>query len=91
MDGSPENWGLIDTYRQANPERNDQFSWFDYRSKGFDDNRGLRIDLVWQANRSLKNASTPVSITKFAEWKSLPIMRQFGLSLSWRDRNDRTS
>lgn len=41
-----KNWGLIDTYRQANPERNDQFSWFDYRSKGFDDNRGLRIDLV---------------------------------------------
>ncbi|KYP87700.1 exodeoxyribonuclease III, partial [bacteria symbiont BFo2 of Frankliniella occidentalis] len=24
----------------------DQFSWFDYRSKGFDDNRGLRIDLL---------------------------------------------
>lgn len=41
-----KNWGLIDTYRQANPERNDQFSWFDYRSKGFDENRGLRIDLV---------------------------------------------
>lgn len=41
-----KNWGLIDTYRQATPERNDQFSWFDYRSKGFDDNRGLRIDLV---------------------------------------------
>ncbi|QSA19997.1 exodeoxyribonuclease III, partial [Vibrio furnissii] len=25
---------------------NDQFSWFDYRSKGFDDNRGLRIDVI---------------------------------------------
>lgn len=40
------NWGLVDTFRQANPNINDQFSWFDYRSKGFDDNRGLRIDLL---------------------------------------------
>ncbi|GAB4592295.1 exonuclease III [Edwardsiella tarda] len=39
-------WGLVDTYRQAHPERDDRFSWFDYRSKGFDDNRGLRIDLL---------------------------------------------
>lgn len=39
-------WGLVDTFRSANPECNDQFSWFDYRSKGFDDNRGLRIDLI---------------------------------------------
>ncbi|NIF21899.1 MULTISPECIES: exodeoxyribonuclease III [Pantoea] len=40
------NWGLVDTWRARNPEANDQFSWFDYRSKGFDDNRGLRIDLL---------------------------------------------
>lgn len=40
------NWGLVDTYRHANPTRNDEFSWFDYRSKGFEDNRGLRIDLL---------------------------------------------
>ena len=39
-------WGLVDTFRNANPETNDRFSWFDYRSKGFDDNRGLRIDLL---------------------------------------------
>lgn len=39
-------WGLVDTYRHANPQRNDQFSWFDYRSRGFDENRGLRIDLL---------------------------------------------
>lgn len=39
-------WGLVDTYRQANPQRHDQFSWFDYRSQGFNDNRGLRIDLL---------------------------------------------
>ncbi|MGP1958900.1 MAG: exodeoxyribonuclease III [Arsenophonus sp. NC-CH8-MAG3] len=41
-----KSWGLIDTYRQKNPEITDQFSWFDYRSKGFVDNRGLRIDLI---------------------------------------------
>lgn len=40
------NWGLVDTWRAQNPDVNDRFSWFDYRSKGFDDNRGLRIDLV---------------------------------------------
>ncbi|KGQ69340.1 exodeoxyribonuclease III [Chelonobacter oris] len=40
------NFGLSDTFRQMNPTANDKFSWFDYRSKGFDDNRGLRIDLI---------------------------------------------
>jgi len=39
-------WGLVDTFRHANPETQDRYSWFDYRSKGFDDNRGLRIDLL---------------------------------------------
>ena len=39
-------WGFVDTFRAANPEINDKFSWFDYRSRGFDDNRGLRIDLI---------------------------------------------
>ncbi|MFQ3177414.1 MAG: exodeoxyribonuclease-3 [Pseudoalteromonas tetraodonis] len=40
------NWGFKDTFREQNPETNDQYSWFDYRSKGFVDNRGLRIDVV---------------------------------------------
>lgn len=40
------NFGIIDTFRYMNPTANDKFSWFDYRSKGFDDNRGLRIDLI---------------------------------------------
>ena len=39
-------WGLVDTFRELHPERVDRYSWFDYRSKGFDDNRGLRIDVV---------------------------------------------
>ena len=41
-----KDWGLTDTYRQLAPDVNDRFSWFDYRSKGVDDNRGLRIDVV---------------------------------------------
>jgi exodeoxyribonuclease-3 len=42
------NWGLSDSYRHFHPTSNEQFSWFDYRSKGFDDNpkRGLRIDHI---------------------------------------------
>ncbi|GAA3538631.1 exodeoxyribonuclease III [Zobellella aerophila] len=39
-------WGLVDTWRLQNPARDDTYSWFDYRSRGFDDNRGLRIDLI---------------------------------------------
>lgn len=41
-------FGLADSWRQLHPERDDLFSWFDYRSKGFDDDprRGLRIDHI---------------------------------------------
>lgn len=41
-------WGLQDTYRQIHPEATDGFSWFDYRSRGFErePRRGLRIDLI---------------------------------------------
>lgn len=41
-------WGLVDVYRQLHPEVDDRFSWFDYRSRGFerDPKRGLRIDLI---------------------------------------------
>ncbi|GGJ86030.1 exodeoxyribonuclease III [Pseudomonas matsuisoli] len=41
-------WGLTDSFRHLHPEVNDRFSWFDYRSRGFEDEpkRGLRIDLI---------------------------------------------
>ena len=41
-------WGLIDTFRHQNPEVDDCFSWFDYRSGGFtrEPKRGIRIDLI---------------------------------------------
>ncbi|WP_196137669.1 exodeoxyribonuclease III [Aliikangiella sp. G2MR2-5] len=40
--------GFGDTFRKYYPDVEDRFSWFDYRSKGFDDEpkRGLRIDLI---------------------------------------------
>ncbi|KTB81662.1 exodeoxyribonuclease III [Pseudomonas syringae] len=43
-----KNWGLVDSFRYLHPEVNDRFSWFDYRSRGFEDEpkRGLRIDLI---------------------------------------------
>lgn len=41
-------WGLSDSYRLVYPERDDLYSWFDYRSKGFyrEPRRGLRIDHI---------------------------------------------
>ncbi len=41
-------WGFKDTYRQHHPAVDNAFSWFDYRSKGFErePKRGLRIDLI---------------------------------------------
>jgi exodeoxyribonuclease-3 len=48
MLGKITDWGTFDLYRHKYPESRDYFSWFDYRSKGFDDDprRGLRIDLL---------------------------------------------
>lgn len=37
--------GFIDTYRHNHPDKS-VYSWFDYRSHGFNTNRGLRIDLI---------------------------------------------
>lgn len=43
-----KDWGLVDTFRRTYPDSDDRFSWFDYRSRGFEaePKRGLRIDLV---------------------------------------------
>ncbi len=56
-------WGLSDTYRHLHPQVDDQFSWFDYRSKGFDRDpkRGLRIDLIL-ASKSLMAACKAAGI-----------------------------
>ena len=41
-------WGLTDVFRKIHPDQDDRFSWFDYRSRGFErePRRGLRIDLI---------------------------------------------
>lgn len=46
--GKLKNWGLEDSFRVLHPQVNDRFSWFDYRSRGFEDTpkRGLRIDVI---------------------------------------------
>lgn len=56
-------WGLEDTYRTLNPNVDDRFSWFDYRSRGFEDDpkRGLRIDLIL-ATSSLMQACMDTGI-----------------------------
>ncbi len=49
-------WGLSDTFRLCFPDHADRFSWFDYRSRGFErePKRGLRIDLLL-ATRALQH------------------------------------
>lgn len=46
--GTLKSWGLSDSYRVRHPEVDDRFSWFDYRSRGFErePKRGLRIDYI---------------------------------------------
>ncbi|MFK0571086.1 exodeoxyribonuclease III [Endozoicomonas sp.] len=41
-------WGLTDCFRRLHPTESDLFSWFDYRSRGFEKEpkRGLRIDAI---------------------------------------------
>ncbi|XKM13146.1 exodeoxyribonuclease III [Orbaceae bacterium ac157xtp] len=46
-------FGFTDTFRGHNPNAK-EFSWFDYRSQGFETNTGLRIDLIL-ASQSLAN------------------------------------
>lgn len=54
--------GFVDTWREFYPEENSIYSWFDYRSRMFEDNpkRGLRIDHILLSNNlrdQLKSAS----------------------------------
>ena len=52
MWNSIKNLGYTDSWRHDNPEKSSIYSWFDYRSKMFDDDpkRGLRIDHIMVAN-----------------------------------------
>lgn len=56
-------WGLEDSYHSLHPEQQGRYSWFDYRSRGFDRDprRGLRIDLIL-ATRPLNKRLTAAGI-----------------------------
>ncbi len=58
-----KNFGLIDTFERDHPEQPDRYSWFDYRSRGFEmaPKRGLRIDLIL-ASKSLIEACKETGI-----------------------------
>lgn len=46
--GELHSWGLLDCLRELHPQESGFYSWFDYRSRGFEDDprRGLRIDAI---------------------------------------------
>ncbi|MFT6790821.1 MAG: exodeoxyribonuclease-3 [Cellvibrionaceae bacterium] len=56
-------WGLEDTFTINLPANDQRFSWFDYRSRGFerDPKRGLRIDLIL-ATKPLANRTIAAGI-----------------------------
>ena len=56
--GLLENWGLMDTFRYLHPNESTSFSWFDYRSRGFerDPRRGLRIDFILASQPLMRRA-----------------------------------
>ena len=55
-------WGLNDSFRDIYPETADQFSWFDYRSRGFEQQprRGLRIDGILLTDSLMKQCDDVV-------------------------------
>lgn len=52
--------GLTDVFRHLHPDDAGTFSWFDYRSRGFERNprRGLRIDLIMASTNLCRRASS---------------------------------
>lgn len=56
--GQVEQRGYTDVFRYLHPEEASTFSWFDYRSKGFErePRRGLRIDLIMAGESLLPKA-----------------------------------
>lgn len=54
------NWGLTDTFRAQHPDQTDHYSWFDYRSRGFErePKRGLRIDLILATQTLMDNCKS---------------------------------
>ena len=72
---------LTDTYRLHYPESTELYSWFDYRSRGFNDEpkRGLRIDHILCSSELVLML---VLAMNYGRWKNHLIMRQFGRHLT---------
>ncbi|WP_294615739.1 exodeoxyribonuclease III [uncultured Gilliamella sp.] len=75
--------GFIDTYRNHHPIDR-EYSWFDYRSKGFDTYTGLRIDLILASQKLMTHCKqTGIDYDIRAMEKPsdhAPIWAQFDLS-----------
>ena len=64
-------WGLHDTFRDAQPEARGRFTWWDYRAGNFHKNFGMRIDHLL-ATDSLAKRAVAVEIDREAR-KGKPI------------------
>jgi exodeoxyribonuclease III len=79
-------WGLQDSYRSMNAEDTRSYSWFDYRSRGFEQNpkSGLRIDLILASAAAMQGLqSTGIDFDARASEKPsdhCPIWADFCLS-----------
>ncbi len=50
-----QNWGLHDVYRHFHVEA-EKYTWWDFRTRGFERNEGLRIDHIWSTASLLEIA-----------------------------------
>lgn len=55
--------GFYDSFREEHPQKQDCFSWWDYREGRYQKGEGLRIDLIL-ASEGLKNLKQHTSIDK---------------------------
>lgn len=55
-----QSWGLTDTFRSMNTQDDRSYSWFDYRSRGFEQEpkSGLRIDLILASAAAMDELAT---------------------------------
>tara|TARA_B100001989_G_C24550267_1_gene473983 strand:+ start:2148 stop:2957 length:810 start_codon:yes stop_codon:yes gene_type:complete len=68
-----KNLGFVDSWRMQNPNEDSIYSWFDYRSRMFEDNpkRGLRIDHIL-VSESIKNSIKDTGIDYAARGMEKP-------------------
>ena len=73
MWNSIKDLGFVDTWRVINPDESSIYSWFDYRSRMFDQDpqRGLRIDHI-MLSENLKDSISSVGIDHVARGMEKP-------------------